>query len=477
MKSIHVLVSLTAVSVLGWAAACSSKSDDNNAGGSAGTTNSNGGDPASEGGGGSAGSHSGAGTKNAGGAAEAGASSNGGDDGMAGVPGSTSEAGAAGAESGGPTCAASVDLKKDPENCGHCAHSCGGGECSAGECQPVVVLDSGRTISANVSYDVGNAVLVDQGAVYFWNHGYKGLGDFEYTILKASVVPSMPPADGTPALESFLADGSLPITGATFDAGYLYYAQKTGAATAAMLKKKLDTSDGTGAGTKLFTLDGARIWGNPAISGSKLYIAGTVDTNMIDLIKTGIYTLTLPPANANAKPVAITGLANLDERISDLTVVGDQLFWFQYDEATTHNLLYTAPAAGGTTPVMLDDVREFDGSSIADDPDGTYVYWSTHYHGGRVARVPLATPDVDHIEPVTEANNNFEGLFVDDKYVYYGEAETLVSGKPIWRVAKAGGAPELLGELDGAFQLVGLDKDFVYLEDFDSILYRLPNTP
>jgi hypothetical protein len=477
MKSMRLLAALATVSVIAWA--CSSKSDDTAPDGSAGKSTTGGKN-------GTAGKSSG-GTANEAGAPEGGttstggdttstggdATSSGGDTAPGGAPGTAGMTGDAGS---GPTCDASVNFQHDPENCGHCGHSCAGGECSGGQCEPVLVIDSGRTIRANVTYDPGNAVLVDQGSIYFWNNGYKGLGDYEYTILKASVVPTTPPSDGTPALQSFLGDGSKPVTGVTFDAGYFYYAQKTGATTAAVMRKKLDTSDGTGAGAKLFSLDDGRIWRSIAIAGNKLYITGEVDTNLVDLIKTGIYSLTLPPANVNAKPVAITGLANLDERISDLTVVGGHLFWLQYDEATTHNLLWTAPVAGGT-PVMLDDVRDFVGSSITGDAAGQYVYWSTHFHGGKVARCPIATLDTDHIEPLTEANNNFEGLFVDDQYVYYGEAETLVTGKPIWRVAKEGGAPELLGELDGAHQVVGVDKDFVYVEDFDSLIYRLPNTP
>jgi hypothetical protein len=68
-------------------------------------------------------------------------------------------------------------------------------------------------------------------------------------------------------------------------------------------------------------------------------------------------------------------------------------------------------------------------------------------------------------------------LFVDDHYAYYQEDETLVTGKPIWRVPKAGGGRELLGEIEGGFALVAVDDGFVYAQDFDNVLYRLSKTP
>jgi hypothetical protein len=472
MKSTQLLASVAAVSLCCWSVgACSSSGDDDDAAGgsagAAGTSNPAGGDGSSEAGSDGGGTSSG-GTHGRGdaGAPEGGSSS------PVGSAGDTSMAGVAG--DSGATCAA--DVQSDPENCGRCDHSCGGGECADGKCQPVVVLDpEPRSIGRNVSLDVRNKVLVDQGSIYYWNYGVPDGGDFEYTILKASVVPTNPPSDGLPAVQTFPILAS-PIQGATFDAGYLYYSISTGAGAAEVRRKKLDTSDGTGPGTKVFSLDNGRIWRNLVLAGGAAYVTGEVDSIMVDQIKTGIYKLPLPPANANAKPAAIAGLAALDNRIMDLTVVGGHLFWTETDDDTTHALLWTAPVAGGT-PVQLDDVTQFGGASIAGDPNDTYVYWTSHHHGGTLSRCPIANLDVAHIEPVDDVDNASEGLLVDDAYVYYQEDESLVTGKPIWRVPKAGGTRELLGEIDGGFALVGLDDGFVYAQDFDNVLYRLSKTP
>lgn len=45
----------------------------------------------------------------------------------------------------------------DPENCGVCGHSCGGGECQSGVCQPFVLAE-------HIGLDPGNTQITDQGA-------------------------------------------------------------------------------------------------------------------------------------------------------------------------------------------------------------------------------------------------------------------------------------------------------------------------
>jgi hypothetical protein len=474
VKSSHLLVSLSAVAVLSWSAgACSSSSgDDDDAtagssaagkGGKAGSGN-NGGEPGNEAGSGvGAADVGGAGNTGQAGASEAGAGSPGGSGGDTAVTGAGGEAGS------GPAC--NADFTSDPQNCGRCGHDCGGGECLDSACQLVVVLDPApRSIGRNVSLDVRNKVALDAGNLYYWNYGYLPNADFEYTILKASVVPTVPPANGMPAVQTFPILAS-PIEGAAYDGGYLYYAISTGAATAEVRRKKLDTSDGTGGGSKVFSLSNGRIWRCLAFAGGTWYVTGEVDTIMVDQLKSGIYKLV-----ANAAPAVVPGLGNLDNRVFDFTIVNGHLFWTEDDDATTHALLWTAPVAGGA-PVMLADVTQFGGASIAGDPDGTYVYWTSHHHGGELSRCPIANLDVAHVESVTTVDNSSEGLFVDDQYAYYQEDETLVVGKPIWRVAKAGGTPELLAELPGGFALVGVDGGFVYAQDFDNVIYRVSKTP
>jgi hypothetical protein len=252
-----------------------------------------------------------------------------------------------------------------------------------------------------------------------------------------------------------------------FNSGYLYYTMPTG-----VFRKKLDTSDGTGAGTKVFTLDTGRIWNNLTIAGGKAYVAGEVDTNMIDQIKVAIYSIALPVANASTKPTLIAGLGALADRISDLTVINGHIFWLQYDRlGTTHNLLWTVPVAGGT-PVQLDDVGNAIGSTIVSDSSGAYVYWNTGSSVGKVKRCPIANLDTQHIEDLADINNAQEGLVVDDDYVYVLETSDVL-GTPVYRAKKDGSGQELISYLPGGFQMNAVDDKFLYMTDFYGLVYRL----
>jgi hypothetical protein len=69
--------------------------------------------------------------------------------------GSSGSGGSAGAGGGGstgiPTCA--VDVRSDPAHCGRCFHSCEGGDCVAGMCQPVRLVATGDKAPTALAVD------------------------------------------------------------------------------------------------------------------------------------------------------------------------------------------------------------------------------------------------------------------------------------------------------------------------------------
>src|SRR5262245_4765073 len=67
--------------------------------------------------------------------------------------------GGAAAGGGAPSC---EDVLSDATNCGACGHSCLGGSCSKGKCQPVVVADA---------QDQPSGIGVDADHVYWSNFG------------------------------------------------------------------------------------------------------------------------------------------------------------------------------------------------------------------------------------------------------------------------------------------------------------------
>ena len=77
------------------------------------------------------------------------------DSGGAGGAGGAGGQNAGTAGTGGTSCG---DLESDPENCGECDHSCMGGECAAGKCQPVeLATDEGQVLG----------LAIDDSAVYW----------------------------------------------------------------------------------------------------------------------------------------------------------------------------------------------------------------------------------------------------------------------------------------------------------------------
>lgn len=66
------------------------------------------------------------------------------------------------------TCAGAADTNTDPANCGTCGHSCQGGTCSAGMCQPLLL----GTVPSTVDY--ARATIVSGGKVYVFTQVGQG---------------------------------------------------------------------------------------------------------------------------------------------------------------------------------------------------------------------------------------------------------------------------------------------------------------
>src|ERR1041385_36738 len=203
MKSIKLLGSLAALSVLWLAASCSSKSNDTGAEPGAGGSGETGGSAGSSSGG-KAGNNASGG--NAGGNASGGKAGNNGSggnggDASAGSGGTTGD-GSTGT-GGAPATCPGADTQPDPNNCGHCGKSCAGGDCSGGLCEAVLVIDQSYAIAGFGSplHPDSAKGFVDQNKVYFWRVDSSGASAV-YKLLSAPSTPANPVSTGEPALQT-----------------------------------------------------------------------------------------------------------------------------------------------------------------------------------------------------------------------------------------------------------------------------------
>ena len=143
------------------------------------------------------------------------------------------------AETDAPLCDAERGFARDPNNCGRCGHSCLGGMCVEGQCQPVLVSQT-QSLTG-----VPNFLTVADGVVY-WTQGGPGSSDNGAFSARASgstaqvlaLIPSnsfgpqeawgVAVAEGNVYFASpFYAVLSCPTTGCVVDGGsvigYSYY--------------------------------------------------------------------------------------------------------------------------------------------------------------------------------------------------------------------------------------------------------------
>lgn len=507
MKSKESLASLTALSVLNFALACSSSnsnagSDAGNAGGKNPAGGSANGGSAGNATGGTSGSPTGGSAGNAsGGGGGAGTAGSGGgtpantEGGVSSGGTSAVDGGDAGTATGG-TGNCQADLQTDPQNCGRCGKSCAGGDCDQGLCTPVLVLDTQEEPYGPFVYQW--STFVDQGKVYLWEKTTRNANHF--LVLSTSTTPKNPAAVG-----DVVQDVAFPpdIDSVAFDSTFIYEATlgaNVGSGAHVSTKKLSDPS--TVLAAKLFRLPAGPpdpnngngpsdlLWQNIALASDAIYLTGTTQINGFfhpTPDTTSIYRIAVPVTDATKQPAPIIG--GRGEVVSDLVVFGNattgkHLFWLEYDRSRKDSdagsgsdyFVFTAPAAGGT-PILLGDANTSDGAFAS---DGTYVYWTEHNDLGRLMRCPLGhLGDASQVQRVADVASAMEGIVAQGQYVYVMETN---DPRPVYRVNTANGNRDLLGNgeippAEKETRLIGADANFLYMAGLDGKVWRLPIVP
>jgi len=329
-----------------------------------------------------------------------------------------------------------VDPAVDPNNCGACQHSCLGGACQNGRCQPVTLASQVQT------YDLA----VDGDTVFATAGGSVG---------------SVPKVGGTFGLIAPASNGSLHLA----IAGGRIYWDDLALSSFPGFDRILSMPVGGGA---------------PQSEREDAYYPCGFAANATDLFwqeyeQKRIYKRPLAGGDA----VALMDVGKGCAVAADASLV----VWIDVGAALTQTgrVLAATPAAfaaGG--PIMTVVERQFEPGDVALSPD--HVYWVEQgdyyetYKNGILKRAPRAGGDPEWLienlwQPIAVA--------VDATSVY-----TLEQGnRRVWRMPIAGGTPEIIAQLPGIPVALALDEQAIYFstrvddsssaEPNDDVIYRL----
>ena len=247
-----------------------------------------------------------------------------------------------------------AELATDPDHCGGCDRSCGGGSCMASQCGPSIIMDPPGNQSSSNTF----GALVGSRAVS-WTNLAAG------TIRTVALPPGSTVSEGT-IIHTLAAGTYMAPRSVVFDNTYIYFSLT--ANPASMLRKALD---GSGAAQEAFPSPYYPQFA--ALSATAFYfMAQATATNA----PYAIYTV----PKTGGTPAVITGLSARSANFYDLKISATHIYWVEYISPTYR--VFAAPLSGGT-PIELDsDVGT--GSSVRLAVDATHVYWNTYLPSGKI---------------------------------------------------------------------------------------------
>ena len=149
-------------------------------------------------------------------------------------------------EGGTVACATScVDLQSDREHCGGCGHSCGGGVCDAGICQPFTVTEGLKQLH-DVAFDAEYLYFTYDNVVQRCAKGSSCAGAERQTLADFSGQDD----DGTGEIE--VADGRVAFIGGTNGTSKWYACPVAGCASLSSMRAARDGFDALVAGGTTF---------------------------------------------------------------------------------------------------------------------------------------------------------------------------------------------------------------------------------
>lgn len=323
----------------------------------------------------------------------------------AGASGSGGSAGASGAAGNGGAAGCPSDLSSNPDHCGACDHSCLGGDCKGGKCQPAVIFENDAAVGG-----VGTLadIEIDDGYVFFTDAGDLGSAGLTGAVWRMKLDGSDPSRLDAP--------GSTEATQLALNSASVLWTGHEGAI------KRVGKSGGP---TDTLATEPASSLRSLATAGNILVYAAGADVEYVNLVSLDVKTssasqpspqrvalhgttafftaLGTPPEYQDGfvSRVEIDGSATKVLAFgyvapNALVVDGETVFF-----TTATGGVYRAPMAGGADPIELfAPVDDHDASPQDLALDGDHLVWTAwgpcaNANGcngtplkGRVSRIP-----------------------------------------------------------------------------------------
>jgi hypothetical protein len=355
----------------------------------------------------------------------------------------------------------------DGENCGACSHSCAGGKCFQGACEPFVIASLAQKVAKP------NNLLLYGGSLYGTDVGY-GAGGSVWKVANAAKTAVFSwIGDYEPSIRTFMQDIAITASPASSDPAFYV----------TLASNQSNTQEGVWwvplAANKPFSqlwgfYYGGRLAGNVLDGGTTLYIAG------------GYYGgFDLVPAQSDpgvTPAIHCNGFYDGDQYPVPAQIAADannNLYWMydgtansNPDAGPQHQVYMATPTQLATWSASVSCDESSDGFTMLTSNaggagfgfDSSYVYYSDA--ASNIWRVPIGGgPSVNLTANVVMPTGPEapQRLLVDDSMIYW------VAGSPnIWGVNKDGSSTGKLGPLSSwgshIFALA-VDSTYFYFTD------------
>jgi hypothetical protein len=305
---------------------------------------------------------------------------------------------------------ACVDTMTDAAHCGRCAHSCTGGTCLAGKCQPVV-------IAAN-QYD-SFGIALDATYVYFT---VRDVSNGPWFVRRA------PLAGNAQQTAETLVSGLDNVSGLAVNATHIYVTNL--GTTQNIVRAPI------GGGAATVFANGEDGPGHIRVQGTNAYWARGADP-IGQIMRQAL-------SGAPGSATSISGpLASPTALSIDTTTA-----YF----ALSSGSIYRVPLAGGTTTLLSSGQTQMHPFDIA--ADATHVYWSNNGLPSGIMRVPIGGGTATPL--YSNTTSYVSGIAIDATYIYFG------MGQEVLRMPLAGGTPETIAANQGLPFMIAVNATHVY---------------